>query len=111
MRELVKNSDVASFPNTINVIYIKLYKMVLHIKLHLFVPLPMTLIIFQGHGSVKQFQVKILCYESIKLKLCMVIYHVVYIMKTPHSLILALLQGEIINIFPDLAKKIALVFF
>ena len=61
-------------------INIKLCEMVLHIELYLFSPLSMNLIIFQGHSSVKQFQLKMLCFEPIKFKLCTVIHHVDCIM-------------------------------
>ena len=39
---------------------VKLCLMVLLIELYLFIPLSVTLTIFQGHKSVKQFQLKIL---------------------------------------------------
>ena len=42
---------------------------VLHFELYLFVTLSVILTLFQGHSSVKQFELKVLCY-LIKLKLC-----------------------------------------
>ena len=77
-------------------INIKLCEMVQSTELHLFIPLSMTLTIFQGHSSVKQFQLKILRCEPIKLKLCMVIYHVDYIKyHFFFFLILAPVQGRL----------------
>ena len=44
------------------------------IELYPFIPLSVTLIVFQGHSSVKQFKIIILCSYPIKLKqLCMII--------------------------------------
>ena len=47
-----KNFNVAIFPDTINVIDVKLCMIVLLVELYLIIPLSMT---FQGHRSVKQF--------------------------------------------------------
>ena len=50
-----KNFDVAIFLDTINMIDVKLCVMVVLIELYLFIPLSLTLIVFQGQSSVKQF--------------------------------------------------------
>ena len=55
----VKDIDVANSLDTIHLINIKLCEMVLNIELRLFIPLSMTLTIFQGHSSVNQLQLKI----------------------------------------------------
>ena len=64
----------------LNVINVKLCMMVLHIELYLFVTLSVTLRLLQGHSSVKQFQLKISCSYSIKLKLCRIVKLVKLIM-------------------------------
>ena len=46
-----KNFVVAIFSDTIHVINIKLYMMLLLTELYLFIPLLVTLIIFEGHSS------------------------------------------------------------
>ena len=46
---------VAIFLNIINVIYVKLCMAARLIELYLFIPLSVTMTIFQGHRSVKQF--------------------------------------------------------
>ena len=53
-----KNFNVAIFLGIINVMYIKLCMMALLIELYPFKPLSVTLIVFQGHSSVKEFQLK-----------------------------------------------------
>ena len=50
-----KNFNVAIFSNTINMIDIKFCKMVIVTELYPFIPLSVTLIVFQGHSSVKHF--------------------------------------------------------
>ena len=52
---LVQNINIEIYPDTINVINIKLYMMVLLVELYLFIPLSVTLTIFLGHSNVKQF--------------------------------------------------------
>ena len=47
--------DIELFLDTINVINVKLCMMVLPIEIHLFLPLSVTLTLFQGHSCVKQF--------------------------------------------------------
>ena len=49
------NNGTWAFSGMINVISIKLCMMVLHIWLHLFVTLLVTLTLFQDHSHVKQF--------------------------------------------------------
>ena len=51
----VKNFNIGIFSDTINVINVKHSKMLLPSKLYLFITLSMTLTLFQGHSSVKQF--------------------------------------------------------
>ena len=55
MYGLVENFTIGIFSDIINVIHGKLCMLVLLIELDLFIPLSMTLTIFQGHSSVKQF--------------------------------------------------------
>ena len=52
---LVENFNVWIHSDIINVINVKLYMIVLLIKLYLFMPLSVTLTIFQGHSNVEQF--------------------------------------------------------
>ena len=52
--------------------YVKLCMMVVLIKLYNIHHFG-TLIVFQGHSSVKQFQLKILCSHRIKLNICMIV--------------------------------------
>ena len=52
---LVENFKIGIFSDIINVINVKLCMMVLLIELYLFIPLSITLTIFQGHSTVKQF--------------------------------------------------------
>ena len=49
------NINIAIFSDTINVINIKLCMMVLLFKLYPYIPLSVTLIVFQSHSSIKQF--------------------------------------------------------
>ena len=50
---LVRNLNIQIYPDTVNVIYVKLCMMVLLIELYL-------LTIFQGHSNVEHFKLKIL---------------------------------------------------
>ena len=52
---LVENLNIAIYSDNINVINIKLCMMVLLTELYLFIPLSVTLTIFQGHNNVEQF--------------------------------------------------------
>ena len=52
----VKNFNIGIFSDTVNVMNVKLYMMVLHIELYLFITLSVTLMLFQGHSNVKQFK-------------------------------------------------------
>ena len=54
-RWLVENWNIGIFPDTINVIKVKLCMMVPHIDLYLFITLSVTLTLFEDHSSVKQF--------------------------------------------------------
>ena len=51
----VKNFNIGIFWDTINVINVKLYMIVLFIKLYMFKPHSLILNIFQVHSSVEQF--------------------------------------------------------
>ena len=46
------------------------------IELFPLIPLSVALIIFEGHGSVKQFYLKILRLYPIKFRLCMIVDYV-----------------------------------
>ena len=52
---LVENFDNGISSDTIDVINVKLCMMLLHFELYLFIILSVTLTLFQGHSSVKQF--------------------------------------------------------
>ena len=52
---LVENFNIGIFSDTMNVTNVKLYMVVLHIELYLFIANSVTLTLFQGHSSVKQF--------------------------------------------------------
>ena len=67
-----KNLNVAIFSDTINTINVKLCMTIQLIEIYPFIPHSLTSIVFQGHISIKQFELKILCPYPIKLKLCMV---------------------------------------
>ena len=49
----VENFNVGIYSDTIKVINVNLCMMVLLIELYLFIPLSVTLTIFQGHSNVK----------------------------------------------------------
>ena len=53
---VLKLFNIAVFSDTVNVMNIKLCMMVLLTELCLFIPLSMTVTVFQGHSCVKQFQ-------------------------------------------------------
>ena len=71
-----KSYNVAIFSDTINAVNVELCTMVLLVKLYLFILLSVTLTIFQGHRSVKQFKLKIVCSYPIKLKLDRIVKNV-----------------------------------
>ena len=52
---LVENFNTGIFSEKINVINVKLCMKALHIELYLFITLSVSLTLFQGHCSVKQF--------------------------------------------------------
>ena len=54
MPGLVKNFNVGIFSDTVDVIGVKIFMMVLFIELYLLIPLSVTLTIFQ-HSSAEQF--------------------------------------------------------
>ena len=53
MSGLVKNFNTGIHSDTINVTNVKLCRMVPPSELYLFIPLPVTLTIFQDHSNVK----------------------------------------------------------
>ena len=53
-----KNLNVAIFLDTINMINVKLCIMVVLTGFYPFILLSVTLIVFQGHSSVKEFELK-----------------------------------------------------
>ena len=86
--------------------------MVLLSELYPFIPLSVTLIIFQGHNSVEQSQVKISCSYPIKLKLCTIVYYVKKILNVFKTFIyLWTCSGEIVDIFPRLKITFSFGFF
>ena len=68
-----KNVTVATFSDTVSMINVKLCMMVAFNELYPFIPLSVSLIVFQSHSSVKQFKLKNLCSCPIKLKLCKIV--------------------------------------
>ena len=70
-----KNFDVAIFFFGGNCKYDKCQTLhdVLLTELYPLIPLSVTVIVFQGHSSVRQFYLKILCSYVIKLKLCRIV--------------------------------------
>ena len=52
---LVEDFYMGIFSDAIDVVNVKLRMMVLHIELYLFILLSVTLTLFQGQSSVKQF--------------------------------------------------------
>ena len=56
-----KHFNVEIFSDTMNMINNKLCTMVVLIKLLPFMPLSVTLTVFQGHSFVKQFYLKMVC--------------------------------------------------
>ena len=51
---LLKTLTFGIYSDTVSVINVKLWMMVLLIELYLFIPLSVTFTIFQGHSNVKQ---------------------------------------------------------
>ena len=62
---------------------VKLCMMVALVELCPIMPLSVTLIVFQGHSSVNQFQLRILCSHLAELKLCAIFDYVKKIMHIP----------------------------
>ena len=65
---LVENLNIEIYSDTINVVNVRLYMMVIQIGLYLFIPLSVFLIIFQSHSDVKQFKLKMFSAYQINLK-------------------------------------------
>ena len=53
--QFFKNFNTKIYSDTTNVIVVKLCMMALLIELYMFIPLSVTMTIFQGHSNVKQF--------------------------------------------------------
>ena len=68
-----KNFNVVIFLDTTIMINVKLCTMAVFIELYPFIPLSVSMTVFQGHSSVKQVELKILCSNLIKLKLCVIV--------------------------------------
>ena len=69
MPGLVENFNFGIYSDIIIVVNVNLCMMVLLIEVYLFIPLSVTLTIFQGHSNVKQSYLKMLCSYPVKLKL------------------------------------------
>ena len=80
--------------------------MVIHIELCFFITLSVTLTLFQGHSSVKQFELNILCSCPIKLQLCRIAKYIKQAMNIPLFLTFCTYAKEIIVMFPDLTKTV-----
>ena len=52
---MAKTFIVAIFLDTVNVINVKLFMMILLIELDLFIALSVTFVVFQGHSNFKKF--------------------------------------------------------
>ena len=76
-----------------------------------FSTLSVTLTLFQGHSSVKQFQLKILCSYPFKLKLCRTVMHTHQAgRENTISFEFRTYSREIIDVFPKLTKCLSLAF-
>ena len=71
-----KNFNVAIFSDTIKMINVKVFVMIVLIWLYRFTPLSVTWIVFQGHSSVEHFWLKISCSYPIKSKHCSIVDYV-----------------------------------
>ena len=61
---------LAVFSDALNRINVNFCMVVVVTELYPFTLLSATLIVFQGHSTVKRFSLKIVCSYPIKLKLC-----------------------------------------
>ena len=73
MSRCVESFNILVLWGTVNIINVKLCMMVLLTELYLFIPLLVTLTIFQGHSSVKQSELKILCSCPTNFKLIRIV--------------------------------------
>ena len=55
---------------------IQLCMLIVFNELYPFIPLSVTLIVLEGHGSVEQSSLKILCSYSIRLKVCTIVEYI-----------------------------------
>ena len=67
MSGFVKNFNIGIYSDAIDAINVTFCMMVLLIELYLSIPLSVTWTIFQGHSSVEQFLLKMLCFIQIRL--------------------------------------------
>ena len=108
---LVRNFNTGIYSDTRSVINVKLCMILLLIELYLFIPLSVTLTLFQGHSSVKQIELKFLCSYQIKLKLYTVVNYVTQIMNTLLFLMFTHVQGRSLT-FPHFwGKNLSVGFF
>ena len=71
-----KNFNVVIFLGTVDMTNVKLCMVVVLNERCPFIPLSVALIVFQGHGSVKHFELKIVCAYLSELKFCTVLHQV-----------------------------------
>ena len=82
------------FSDDMNMINVTVCMMVILIELYPFIPLSVTLIVFQGHSTVKQFQRRILCSHLVQFNLCTTVDYIKEIMNILLFLIFACIQGR-----------------
>ena len=69
----VQNLNIEIFSDSLNVINVEVGMMLLLGELYLFVPLSVSMTIFQGYRNGKQFQLKKLCSYLVSLKVCRIV--------------------------------------
>ena len=90
-----KNFNNAILSDTMDMINVKLCMMIVLIELCPFVSLSVTLPAFEGHSSVKQFQLNFCCCShQIKLELLMIVDYVKQIINIPLFLTFAHVRGR-----------------
>ena len=94
-----------------NMISVKLCMVAVLIELYPSIPLSLTLIVFQGHSSAKQFKLRILCSYPTQLKLCTIVDYIKKIMNIPLFFYFCTYSIEVIDIFPCLKKIFNVSFF
>ena len=83
--------DVGIFSDTTDVVNIKLCIMVVLIEVYPFIPLSVTLIVFQRHRASDSFNWK---FKLVKLKLCTIVDYIKLTMNIPLILIFTHVQGR-----------------